>query len=107
MNRAIIVSPFAGDEKANIRYARKCMRHSAIVHGEAPFAGHLLYPQILSDLIPEQRDLGMRLARAWYASADTVAVYMDNGLSNGMQKDIEHAESLGLRVESRWLHPWI
>ena len=40
----IIESPFAGNIRKNINYARKCMK-DCLMKGEYPFASHLLYTQ--------------------------------------------------------------
>ena len=42
---------------------------------------------------------------AWIRKADTIAVYADRGISEGMKRDIEHAESWGLKVSYRYLEP--
>lgn len=51
-------SPYAGDVARNRMYARRAML-DCLRHGEAPFASHLLYTQVLDDTIPEDRELGM------------------------------------------------
>jgi hypothetical protein len=58
MKKVIIESPFAGDVKKNIEYARKCMRDS-LLRGEAPLASHLLYTQdgILDDTKKNLKEL--------------------------------------------------
>jgi hypothetical protein len=47
----IIESPYAGDPDGNLAYARAALADS-LARGEAPFASHLLYPQVLDDMIP-------------------------------------------------------
>ena len=85
----IIESPFAGDSPVTIsrhvRYARLAMADS-ISRGEAPFASHLLYTQdnILNDLIPEEREIGITCGYAWMSAADKVAIYTDFGHSPGI-----------------------
>lgn len=60
MKLVILESPFAGDVKRNILYARMCVRDS-LGRGEAPIASHLLYTQsgILNDNLPEERQWGI------------------------------------------------
>ena len=101
--RVIIESPYKGfDLLDNIDYARQCMWHS-LLQGESPFVSHLLYTQVLDDNIPEQREMGMTLARYWDCVADLCAVYTDRGISWGMEQGIEYANSIGLKVEERSL----
>ena len=93
MRRVIIEIPFAGDEKRNKVYARACIK-DCFRRGEAPFASHLLYTQdgILDDNIPEERELGIKSGFAWGIMAEATVVYIDYGITPGMQKGIEQAE---------------
>lgn len=100
--RVLVESPYAGDVAENLRYLRACLKDS-LDRGEAPFASHLFYTQILDDTVPEERDLGMRAGFAWGECADFVAVYQDRGLSPGMLEGLKaHARS-GVRVDFRTL----
>ncbi len=58
---------------------------------------------ILDDLNPEERTLGMDAGFAWGKKADLVAVYMDRGLSLGMQKGIASAMGRSIPIEYRHL----
>ena len=104
MKRVIVESPYAGDIERNIRYARLCMR-DCLLRGEAPFASHLLYTQesVLDDTIPEERKLGIFAGFAWGSVAETVVVYMDYGISNGMLEGILKARADGRPIEYRQL----
>lgn len=82
--RVVIESPYKGDIKLNEGYARLAMLDS-VMRGEAPFASHLLYTQILDDTIEEERNLGIELGFAWLQSANLVAFYIDLGMSPGMR----------------------
>ena len=107
--KVIIESPYKPDQHngrdlfQNLAYARDCMSNS-LSRGESPFLSHLLYTQVLDDDIPEERQLGMNSALAWYAVADLCAVYIDLGISEGMASGIEHAKEIGLTVEERTLY---
>lgn len=96
----IIESPFAGDIAANTAYARECMLDS-LRRGEAPFASHLLYTQVLEDSDVRERGLGIAAGLAWGQAADLTAVYRDLGVSAGMRLGIASAQHLGRRVEYR------
>jgi hypothetical protein len=74
----------------------------ALARGEAPIASHLLYPQVLDDADPFQRQQGIAAGLAWGVVADVTVVYLVHGISAGMQQGIEHAEALGRPVE--WRH---
>lgn len=104
MRRVIIETPYAGDIKSNINFARACMR-DCLDRGEAPFASHLLYTQegILNDNKPAERELGIHAGLVWGSQAEATVVYTDLGISNGMKKGIRLAKEIGRPVEYRTL----
>lgn len=101
----IIESPYAGDVDRNVAYARACVRDS-LSRGEAPIASHLLYtqPGILRDGIPEERKWGIEAGLAWGRVAEATVVYVDHGVSEGMQKGIDRADGEGREVIRRRLY---
>lgn len=106
MRLVIIESPYAGDIEANVEYARRCVRDS-LERGEAPIASHLIYtqPGILRDDVPEERQWGIDAGLAWRKVADATVVYIDCGITKGMQFGIAKAISAGVPVEYRSLEP--
>lgn len=106
MRRVVLESPFAGDVEANLAYARACVRDS-LLRGEAPIASHLLYtqPGILNDDDRNERAHGINAGHAWMygGGVAAVVVYIDRGISSGMEAGIRTAEVLGLPVERRSL----
>ena len=84
MKKVIIESPYAGNVEENMQYARECMLDS-LNRGEAPLVSHLLYTQVLDDLIPEQRKQGIESGLAWLPVADLHVFYVDLGWSKGME----------------------
>jgi len=102
--KVIIETPFKGHRGRNVSYARKCMEDS-LMRGESPFMSHLLYPQVLDDNIPQERELGIRAGFKWHSVADKMVVYTDLGISHGMQQGIANAQKLGLDVEYRKIKP--
>lgn len=104
MKRVILESPYAGDVARNEDYVRAAMA-DCLRRNEAPFASHLLYTQtgVLDDLKPEERELGITAGFAWRDVAELTVVYMDLGMSRGMEYGIEHAQTIGRPVEYRRL----
>lgn len=100
MRLVLLESPYAGNVEENTAYARKCMA-DCLKRGEAPFASHLLYTQMLDDLKPEERSLGIEAGLAWGAKAAATVVYTDKGISLGMELGIERAHNQGRPVEFR------
>lgn len=104
MRKVVIESPYAGDIDKNISYAKLCVK-DCLSRGEAPYASHLFYtqPGILDDLVPAERKLGIEAGFVWGSSADFVAVYIDNGISNGMRQGIKTAKDRGAHIDVRSL----
>lgn len=103
MLRVILESPFAGNfwqRWLNRRYARKCLRDSCM-RGEAPLASHLLYTQALDDRNPHERTIGIEAGLAWGSMADATVVYVDRGISRGMQLGCDRAIAEGRPVWRR------
>ena len=102
MKLVIIESPYAGDVQRNIKYARKCIRHSLLL-GEAPIASHLIYTQdgVLDDDIPEERMMGINAGLAWRIVAEAHVVYTDYGISRGMEYGINTAKKSRIPIEFR------
>ena len=98
----ILESPFAGDVVGNVAYARRAIADS-LSRGEAPLASHLLYtqPGVLDDTIPGERRLGINAGLSWYDFAKAAVVYVDRGISSGMEQGIDLARALGVDVEYR------
>jgi hypothetical protein len=100
MKRIIIESPLAGDVSKNQEYARKCTLDS-LRRGEAPFASHLFYTQVLNDSVEGERRLGIEAGLEWGKKADITAVYTDLGISKGMKLGIERAKQENRPIEYR------
>jgi hypothetical protein len=106
MRLVILESPFSADtplvRALNVTYARRCVRHSLSL-GEAPIASHLLYTQtgILDDNDPDEREMGIAAGLAWLKVAEASVVYMDRGISPGMEEGIAAAREAGIPVEYR------
>jgi hypothetical protein len=97
IKKVIIESPYKGDIETNETYARLAMCDS-IMRGEAPFASHLLYTQVLDDNEPNERELGLNLGISWIKAADLVAFYVDLGMSPGMTQTWKMLKARRIRV---------
>lgn len=90
-----VASKYAGNVDANVTSAIKYCRR-VIDEGYMPVASHLLYPQILNDNIPEERELGLLFGLALLAVCDEVWVF--GSVSSGVAKEIEEAKRLKKRI---------
>lgn len=105
MKLVIIESPYKGDVKRNIKYARECVKDS-LMRGEAPLASHLLYTQegILDDDIKEERTLGIIAGLSWTKVAEKHVFYIDYGMSEGMIIARSSAIINGVEIEYRKIY---
>ena len=102
MKPVIIESPYAGNIKTNVSYARKALKDS-LDRGEAPLASHLLYTQVLDDKVKAERKLGITAGLAWQAKAKAVVVYGDLGITKGMKRAIKLAKERKIPIEYRYI----
>lgn len=108
LERAAIESPFGAKDpgvlEQNIRYAKACVRDS-LHRVEAPYASHLFYTQegLLDDNDPDERMLGIMAGKEWEKAAVRTAVYIDRGISAGMQLGIEICQEVGRPIVYRSL----
>ncbi|WP_435655188.1 DUF7768 domain-containing protein [Brucella pituitosa] len=96
----IIESPYNEYVEANTAYARACLLDS-LRRGEAPIANHLLHTQVLDDMQPDERLLGIEAGLAWYRVATKCVVYTDRGISGGMKMGVARAEQHSVAIEYR------
>ena len=108
MRRVILETPYKGNNyentEENLRFARAC-GHDCFLNGEAFFASHLLYTQegVLDDKVPEERTLGIEGGFCWKDVADSTVVYINRGISKGMQMGVKRSIKIGHQVEYRSL----
>ncbi|MHB9038480.1 MAG: DUF7768 domain-containing protein [Armatimonadota bacterium] len=93
--RVFICSKYVGDIEHNVGVAQALCR-MAIEAGFAPFAPHLLYTQFLDDSDPAQREFGISMGLRFMETCGEVWVCVgDDGVSEGMRRELAHARSLG------------
>lgn len=90
--KVYIVSRYAGDVDNNISNAIRYCRF-AIEKKKIPVASHLLYPQMLDDDNPDERELGTVFGLVLLSMCDEVWVF-GKEISNGMQAEIDEARRL-------------
>ena len=93
--KVYVASRYAGDVTRNtaaaIGYCRK-----VIQDGYMPIASHLLYPQILDDNNPVERELGLSFGLALLQVCDEVWVF--GKVTKGMAGEIEEAKKLKKQI---------
>ena len=96
MKLIYIASPYAGDIAKNTEFATKACRH-VMEQGHAFFAPHLLYPQILDDSNPQERQAGINMGLVMIPKCDELWVF-GNKITSGMEAEIEMAKQLGIPI---------
>lgn len=91
-----ICSPYAGDVTLNTEKAKRYLRF-AVDEGAIPFAPHLLYPQVLKDENPVERELGLFFGIVWLGKCDEMWVF-GSTISTGMAKEIAKARKRGTPI---------
>ena len=94
--KVYIVSKYAGNIEQNTAAAVTYARY-AIEKKRIPVVSHLLYPQILDDGDPQQRELGLLFGQALLAMCDEVWVFGTEH-STGMQAELHEARRLKKRI---------
>ncbi len=93
--KVYVASKYAGDVDANVAASITYCRR-VIDAGYMPVASHLLYPQILNDSDPSERDLGLLFGLALLRMCDEVWVF--GTVSPGVAKEIEEAKRLKKQI---------
>ena len=89
--KVYVASKYAGNVDVNIAAAVSYCRR-VIDEGYMPVASHLLYPQILDDHDPNEREMGLMFGLALLRICDEVWVFGE--VSSGMAQEIEEAKRL-------------
>lgn len=110
MRLVLVESPYQTTESGrleDIRYALWAV-YDSITRGEAPFASHLFYTQMLPET-EASRNLGLAMRDVFSRQAATlVARYTDLGISPGMVRDVDSTlpieeRTLGGLIRAAWL----
>ena len=96
MKLIYVASPYAGDIETNIAFAKAACRFVKN-EGHAFFAPHLLYPQVLHEDNPADRQLGLAMGKEMLAKCDELWAFGDF-ISPGMAGEMETAAQRGIPV---------
>lgn len=101
MKQVYICSPYRAKDGAeldrNIEYAQ-ALTKQALNAGLAPITPHLYMTQCLDDKKPQERAQGMAAGMALLKTCDFVIVGVKYGVSEGMSREIQTADRLGIEV---------
>lgn len=101
MKKVYICSPYRAKDGAeldrNIDYAQQLTRQ-ALEAGLAPITPHLYMTQCMDDKKPEERARGMAAGLALLKGCDFVIAGVKYGITEGMDREIHTANTLGIAV---------
>ncbi len=101
MKRVYICSPYRAKDSTeldrHIDYAQELTR-KAITAGLAPITPHLYMTQCLNEDKPEERAAGLAAGLELLKGCDFVIAGVKYGISEGMSREIQTAEKLGIEV---------
>ncbi len=96
MKLVYICSPYAGDIEKNVKFTQDACRY-AISQNCAPVAVHLLYPMLLDDTIPAERETGIQMGLRVLTSCEEIWICGDR-ISTGMKQEIAEAKRMGIAL---------
>lgn len=103
MKLIYVASPYAGDVEKNVEYAKQACR-TVMESGHVFFAPHLMYPVVLDDARPEERQAGIEMGLTVLYRCDELWAFGET-ISSGMQAEIAEAERLRIPVRRMELAP--
>lgn len=95
--KVYVASKYAGNVEANAKAAVGYCRY-VIAMKCIPVTSHLLYPQMLDDTDPNERELGLMFGLSLLAVCDEVWCFGDISESEGVRQEIAEAKKLGKTV---------
>lgn len=96
MKLVYICSLYAGEVERYIRFAQEACRY-AISQNCAPVAVHLLYPQLLDDMVPKERKIGIQMGLRILINCEELWL-CGSPISAGMLYELKEGERLGITI---------
>ena len=96
MKLIYVASPYAGDVARNVEYAKQACR-TVMESGHCFIAPHLMYPAVLNDMVPVERQAGIEMGLTLLHRCDELWAF-GPVVSSGMQAEIAEAEWLRIPV---------
>ncbi len=100
--RVYICSPYRGIVQRNVARARLYCAF-AVAQDCMPIAPHLLYPQFMDDNNGSQRETAMVFALDLMKRCEELWIFDENGISEGMRKEIEQATDAKHAIQVRFM----
>ncbi len=101
-----ICHPWRGTDNKYPELTKKVCRHFAEKTNDIPLSTALYLNQFLDDEIGRERELGIELGHKLMEICDVVYSYEQDGISDGMSKDLAHAKEIEKGIEVFKKYPW-
>lgn len=93
-----VCSPLRGDISGNIRQGTEyCFAVASC--GDVPIAPHVYFTRFLRDGIHRERELGINMGLVLLHRCDRLAVFLKNGISEGMWGEINAAKEVDMPID--------
>lgn len=99
IQKIYICSPLRGNIEDNINKAKEYCKFVVAKMKAMPVCPHIYFTQFLDDNNELEREIGMDFGLRLLSECDRVMVFDNNGISEGMKKEIELANRLNIPVE--------
>lgn len=98
IQKIYICSPLRGNIDDNINKAKEYCKFVVAKMKAMPVCPHIYFTQFLDDNNELEREIGMDFGLRLLSECDRVIVFDNNGISEGMKKEIELANSINIPV---------
>lgn len=92
-----VSSKLRGDMENNMKLA-ECLCRIVALRGFIPLAPHIIFTRFLDDRNANERELGLVCGLELLKLCDEMWVFSLDGISEGMQKEIDFAKKIGTKI---------
>ena len=92
-----VSSRLRGDMENNMKLA-ECLCRIVALRGFIPLAPHIIFTRFLDDRNTNERELGLTCGLELLRLCDEMWVFTLDGVSEGMQKEIDFAKNIGIKI---------
>ena len=100
MKKIFVCSKLKGVINNNIERAKEYCRNITL-NGNIPIAPHIYFTQFLDESNKKERNIGILMGIELLKDCDELWVF-DKDISEGMQKEIDIAKKLNIKIAKKW-----
>ena len=100
MKKIFVCSKLRGNIENNIKRTKEFCREVCL-EGNVPIAPHIYFTQFLNELNENERNLGIDYGIELLKNCDELWIF-DKDISSGMQKEINIAKKLNIKIVEKW-----